>query len=204
MSWRTPKGVRVLEGIEKTLFLIGAAFTYDDMDYNDYTEQEIEQKTVELSSVVEALIEKTEKPPELYAWNESTVASVFDNLKLLVNMELDPGMEDEKPILYKGKLMKEWLLDCNKRYLNNEVEVSEDVEDFEEILDCMAERILWDEDYLFKDRYLDLNPKESTGLKTILGIECDYFVQTGPVESAKTLEKARKYLEKVTRDFEGR
>lgn len=206
MSWRTPKGVRVLEGVEKTLFLIGASFTYDELklEAEDEIEQGADEKIIELSSVVRALTEKTEVP-ELCAWNESVVGYVFDSLTTIIDTEMHLEDPSDKPIEFKNKSLMEWLLECNEQYLNNEIEIKgkddKNRDGWEAIIDCMSERILWDEDYKLEEKIVDLKPKNAKKLKEVSGIDPDYFVQTGPAASEKNLKEAHEYLTEVTKDF---
>ncbi len=220
MSWATSAGVRVLRGPEKELFLFGAFCLYDtillytDLKEDDENEpvsvdycSEVfnkmpdEEKIVNLAYVVKELVDETE-PKELYAWSEAIVHAVFCILKQTVNDEIelyDPKTNKPQYATWKNKSLRHWLNKCNIKYLDKEVEITgikdTNNEAWEEVIECMQERILWDDDFNMEFIYFEASQEGRIAVNQALGIEPNYFVSVGLPASEDNVRRANVYFE---------
>jgi hypothetical protein len=75
---------------------------------------------------------------------------------------------------------------------------SVDMEDWTFLIDCMADRILWDRDYEMGDDFVDADPAESGLKKELMRIASDYYTAIAPDPTDQELEAIREQLRKLT------
>lgn len=219
MSWNTSKGVRVLKGPEKELFLCGASYLrmlleeiigVSEPDEEDSTvygcsqvfnEMCCEEKLVALAHVVKNLVNET-PTEDLYAWSEATVHAVFVCVRSMLHEEIDTYAHLDDPddiaLKWKGKSIRYWLDKCGKKYkcyyekptsLNDT-----NIKIWEFVIEGMEERILWDEDFHITAVHLNCKQENKQVLNYVSGIDPDYFVMVPPGASKNRLEKAVEFL----------
>ena len=72
---------------------------------------------------------------------------------------------------------------------------SEDAEEWEFLVDCLANRILWEDgDYEAGDDFLDADPTEGRARMAMLGIADDYYTDIAPDPTDEQLEPVRRTL----------
>jgi hypothetical protein len=72
---------------------------------------------------------------------------------------------------------------------------SEDADDWEFIVECLSNRILWcDGDHLAGDKYLDIDPAEARARMEMLGIAVNYYTDIAPDPTDEQLEPIRRTL----------
>jgi hypothetical protein len=71
---------------------------------------------------------------------------------------------------------------------------SDHVEDWEFLIDCLANRILWEADYEMSDIFLDADPSESEMRLGLMGITKDYYTAIAPDPTDEQLEPIRRRL----------
>jgi hypothetical protein len=77
-------------------------------------------------------------------------------------------------------------------------ESSADVEEWRLLIDCLAERILWDHDFDMAPDFLDKNTIEAKLQKEKMGIAQAYFSGIAPDPTEKELIGVRRKLREIT------
>jgi hypothetical protein len=71
---------------------------------------------------------------------------------------------------------------------------SDDVDDWEFLIECLANRILWEGDYEMSDVFLDADPSEGAMRMGLMGIAEDYYTAIAPDPTDQQLEAIRRRL----------
>ena len=71
---------------------------------------------------------------------------------------------------------------------------SDHVDDWEFLIECLANRILWEGDYEMSDVFLDADPSESGIRMGLMGIAEDYYTAIAPDPTDQQLEAIRRRL----------
>jgi hypothetical protein len=53
---------------------------------------------------------------------------------------------------------------------------SEDLDEWDVLIGCLADAVLWDEDWKDAEDHLDVDPKAGRAVRKLLGIDEDYYV----------------------------
>ena len=177
--YHTPSGDRVLLGAERRLFMqslgmIVDLLATDDMEFgiDPFDQLQPNQKLVVLYNSARGLLRPNEPPPMLTAFIEAAVATVYEFAEDQLNQEIgDPELRRRTP--YWRRLVLE--------AAREQVELDEmpddtscDKEEWDLLLECLAVRVLWDNDYQWQETQ-DLPPEESKLLHTMLDIDDDYY-----------------------------
>jgi hypothetical protein len=72
-----------------------------------------------------------------------------------------------------------------------------DLTEWECLLDCLACRILWDDDFNMAEYFMDGDPDESRVLMERMGIADEYFTAIAPDPTEKELGVIREQLRKL-------
>ena len=202
--WWTANGERVLQGAEAALFRqgLGEVFSLLEADHEDewsfgaapFDELQRGQKLAVLAQVARGLLCDEEPIPQLTAVLEATVAAVYRQVRELVELEIhDP--EDETTY------WRQQVLDAFRESVDDDDVPDAECDDLGEwvlLIDCLADRILWDEDWANGDLYLDDDPESSQHLKKIMGIDPDYFVEVPPDPTDDELDEILDTLRRLT------
>jgi hypothetical protein len=179
--WWTPDGERVLRGREAALFREALGVLTDfvrDDDKGDLCQFRISafdslqrsQKLVVLAEVGAALLREEEPAPTLTAVREATVAMVYELVRDMVQLEIDdPQATGGRPT------WRELVLGaCRERRIEDDSLPSPDCKDLEEwdlLIQCLADGVLWDDDWKCEAVHLDADPKTSRAMKKLFGID---------------------------------
>ena len=68
---------------------------------------------------------------------------------------------------------------------------------------CLADAVLWDEDWRDNESLLDADPKASRAVKKLLGIDEDYYVAVPPDPTDEEMKGVWATLRGLTRDTPG-
>ncbi len=125
---------------------------------------------------------------------EATVAAVYRQVRELVELEIhDP--EDETTY------WRQQVLDAFRESVDDDDVPDAECDDLGEwvlLIDCLADRILWDEDWADGDLYLDDDPESSQHLKKIMGVDPDYYVDVPPDPTDDELDDVLDTLRRLT------
>ncbi len=194
--WWTPDGERILLGAEAKLFREALAMTVD-MVHDDpeglwqfgappFDNLQPNQKLVVLAQVGTALLRKDQPVPRLTAVSEAAVGAVYEAARLLVEMEIDQTPEWRESPSWRELV----LAACRERGIEDLLDVqSEDLDEWDVLIGCLADGILWDEDWRDSESLMDVDPKAGRAVKEMLGIDEDYYVAVPPDPSAEEMER---------------
>ncbi|MCC9641906.1 hypothetical protein LOC71_06435 [Rhodopirellula sp. JC740] len=159
-----------------------------------------EQQIALLHDVAQHLLEPTPEGMPLSAIAEATVAALFAELHHHVEIELDLAMDADN--VHWRRLIRNAALQCLQRDdllgLDSSVDDvirAEDVSstDFRvpevqsidciawgDVIETLADQILWDRDFEMASLFLDEDPRRSATRREVMGIDANYFVQIAP------------------------
>lgn len=195
--WRTPSGDRTLTGPEAEL-VRSAIAEMTDMLHEEadglaeewptgvrlFDELSWQQRLALLARVANALFKPDVVAPQLSAVNEATVAAIFAHVSTNLVIELDEAKDDNLPADYDIYYWRKLVAACQERPSGSEdfyLEVQcADLGDWEVLLECLGDCILWDADWDLPDLFLDAEPELSRARRRRLGIEKDYFTVPAP------------------------
>jgi hypothetical protein len=193
MTWRTSRGKRVLTGTERELFLTAFACLVDEIraelaGHRDPVEFGIAvfdrlqpwSKLAVLADVGSALIHKTKKCPKHTAVSEGAIAAVFSQLHVFIEIEIDleSDTDHEDRFLFRKQVCSALEELCPKA---NRPEITcGDTREWFYALQSLSDRILWDQDYLTADVFMDLDPDGTRDVRQMTGIDREYVTTIAP------------------------
>ena len=207
--WWTPDGERTLHGAEAMLFREALAVTVDMVREDDEGHQEFgvppfdklqpNQKLAVLAEVSSALLQEDRPMPRLTAVREAAVAAVYEAIMIWVEMEIDQaaeGLESPTSPTWRDLI----LAACQEREVEELLDpASEEIGEWELLVCCLSDSVLWDEDWRDSESLLDVDPKASQAVKKLMGIDDDYYVAVPPDPTEKEMEGIWAKLRGLTR-----
>jgi hypothetical protein len=211
--WRTSLGDRVLRGAEWDLFREALAGVWDLLDppfaEGDLFESGIDafddlqpgQKLALLALVGKELRDQATPTPQHTAHNEAAIAAVFEFISQSVESEVETHGGDGAA--KHATLWRELVLAAYREAAAGPGEplpeaTCDDLGEWRLLVGCLADRVLWDDDYEMAGEFLDLGPQEGRARRELLGIADDYYVAPAPDPTEKELEQARRTLRQLT------
>lgn len=164
------------------------------------------QQLIVIKQVVEHLLLETPDTLELTAVNEAAAYAIFATVAGEIEVEIDMAKE---PLPDDFGAVSEWRTFWRQRVLDAYRETfpdaegvavgdealltlppaeSEDVAEWTDLTEHLADRILWDRDFEMGDSFLDTDPAQAAMMKQVLGIESDYY--TAIAEEARAEDAA--------------
>jgi len=205
--WWTPDGERLLQGAEAKLFKEALA-TLVSVVRDDYAgiwqfhipcfdDLRPNQKLALLAQVGSALLNEDEPMPRLTAVSEAAVGTIFETVRVMVGMEVEEEWEwDESPSWRELVLAA-----CREKDIIDLPEVEcEDTNEWEVLIDSLAEGVLWDEDWKDSESLLDIDPRESRAGKALMRIDTDYYTAIPPDPTEEEIEAVWTALRALTPD----
>jgi hypothetical protein len=185
--WWTPDGERILQGAEAMLFREALAVLVDMVRDDDEGQQQFgtppfdklqpNQKLAVLAEVSSALLQEDRPMPRLTAVREAAVAAVYEAIMIWVEMEIDQAAEGLESPTWRESI----LAACQERGIDELPDADcEDLSEWELLVYCLSDAVLWDEDWRGSESLLDANPKASQAVKKLLGIDEDYYIAVPP------------------------
>lgn len=203
--WRTPLGERTLSGPEGDLFRELVGYVYDQLDViysaagepyplgvGIFDRLEPAQQLALLSEVTEALLDFDVTPPALSAVLEATVAALFCELRFRIEDEFETGGE------FWRTLLRSVFVDLEKSGNYLPLPTSNNLLDWESLINSAADRVLWDRDWAMEAIFVDRCPDRTDTLKCKMGIADDYFTSIAPDPTPQELSQIRERLNKLT------
>jgi hypothetical protein len=196
--WHTPDGDRTLFGAEATL--VKAAITgivesikEESSGYGDQLEYCItlfdelpdSQRLMLLERVATYLLTDTPTTLDLTAVNEAAVGVIFEHARTEIDREVASGRSAANKwrvialAAYRECFADDDEADDESEFVPSVADCV-DLQKWWELLESLANRILWDRDYELADTFLDAPPVESRTLKQMLGVDADYFAAAAP------------------------
>lgn len=162
-----------------------------------------QQKLATLDQVVRHLLQTTTSMLPQTAVYESAIGAIYAKIKCNIEVELDlASMEDDSEFHDLESWRTLVLLAFHQpRYLEGEFLVGESFEEVDQdsdddhyptcpddarkelwfdVVERLADRILWDRDYEMEGVFGDIDPVQATALKNEMGVERGYFRSAAP------------------------
>ncbi len=206
--WWTPDGERILQGAEATLFR-EALGTLVDMIRDDdegmwqfdappFDDLQPNQKLTVLAQIGTALLR--EDQPKLTAVLEAAVEAVYETIRVMVAIEIDEPVENRESPSWRELV----LAACRERGIEELLDAqSEDLDEWDVFVSCLADGVLWDEDWKDNESLLDADPKASQAVKKLMGIDEDYYITVPPDPTEEEMEGVWATLRRLTQGTVG-
>lgn len=154
------------------------------------------QQIAMLHEVSRHLLHETDTPMELTAISEATVYAIYRFVFTQIEIEIDTEEmamftdDDPENIFYWRDLTLEayrWRWpeddhhlepiddDPDADYYPPESMLSDNVAQWELIVEALADDVLWDRDFEMADAFLDAEPERAAAVKAEMGIDAEYF-----------------------------
>jgi len=194
VTWHTQYGQRILEGHEAALIRASLSTIADQLDEDlnlsnddvpwDYGVRvfdalPLNSKFALLAEVGWALLRPTETCPRLTAVSEGTVAALFANVEQSIEMEIDMSEEGEVGFTTWRRLTLA-VFEAGGDTDDLPDVYCEDMSEWSVLVECLADRVLWDADYGDADRFLDMPPEFAREMRDMFGIDEDYYLVIPP------------------------
>ena len=193
MTWRTSRGKRVLTGTDRVFFLTAFGSLVDEIraelaGHRDPAEFGIAvfdrlppwSKLAVLADVGSALIHKTKICPKRTAISEGAIAAVFSQMHVLIEIEIDieSDTNHEDRFIFRKQVHAALEELCPKA---DRPEITcGDTREWYYALQTLSDWILWDQDYLTADEFMDLDPDDTTVIRQVTGIDREYATAIAP------------------------
>lgn len=201
MVWKTSRGVRTLQGAEAGLVRLALASFIDQVTeerdfsvqaFNDLTQP---AKWAVMLEVARGLLSKEFEPVELTAINEAAIACLFQVAADLAQNEVDvyrvfPDEPEEFEVRYSIIEAVSELLEADGAELDHLPEIAcDDHSEWQLMVECLADAVLWDNDFELGDVLVDEHPDEAHARKEMFGIDDNYFTAIAPDPSDQEVKK---------------
>ncbi|MEM6473038.1 MAG: hypothetical protein AAF802_25985 [Planctomycetota bacterium] len=223
MTWHTPSGDRSLGGEEAELVRDSIAAMVEELASCRETEDEPwrygiclfddlswTQQLGLLDQLASYLLMETEQTLELSGINEAGVAAIYRNIAQQIELEIE--LEEVSPPEYRCRWRAATLAAfvCNEHAEVLEAEgdgpaafeidpESTVVAEWESIVDCLADRVLWDRDFEMVNEVIDAPPERAAAMRAALGIQPSYYTAIAPDPTEHQIDALFESLDRATR-----
>lgn len=204
--WHTSRGDRTLDGDEAALVsraideMVAALLMHVDEEFEDdatdcvsgiavYDACTPSQRIGLLHDVAKHLLTETQEPLPLSALADATVAAVFIEIRDQIAIEI--GLASDLP--EEGlSSWRQMVLDAHQSVFPSRADedhvasthglsaTSDDLHEWEAMVEELADLILWDRDFEMAEVFLDIDPGVSRHRRRLLGIDDNYFTTVAP------------------------
>lgn len=173
--WRTPQGNRILAGSEAAAFKAAFGNLVEDLAEWDEEHQtgvstfdtlSYGQRLAVLEDLARAMFDPGVPPPAHTSANEAAIYAVYQQLKGLVEVELDgPSSTEVRRVVRTA---------CYERGLEALAEHDDDLSEWDSAIESLSEQVLWDHDFADGDDFLDKPPQHDVNrvLMSTRGCRC--------------------------------
>jgi hypothetical protein len=211
--WHTPEGDRKLSGAEGRLLKAGLTGVVERLKeessgHSDQCEYGIgvfdhqtwSQRLALLEQVATYLFSDTEDTLTLTAVNESAIGAIFEHLRSDVELEV------EAPYGSRVRIRELVLAAYRESRARNGYDTADDLdapcspaaddlEVWSDLIESLADRVLWDRDYEMEYLFMDVDPDKARTMRDHLGIDADYFSSAPPdIAHAEVVENVYQRL----------
>jgi len=206
--WQTPDGDRTLHSSEAQLVRNSIGMMIDELvacsrgwahgppEYSVAAFDELTwtQQVAMLSEVARYLLTDTVDTLPLTAVTEATVAAVFENVRLQIEIEID-HFDNGSAGASGHQTWRELVLETYQggsadavdfKFQDDKYDVEHltadgcDISQWELLVECLADSILSCRDFEMADTLIDEAPDRAEAMKSVLGIHPDYFTSVAP------------------------
>ena len=132
--------------------------------------------------------------PQLTAVLEATVAVIYRRVR--ESLEVEIHEPEGEPIYWRQQVLDAFRESVDDDDLPDAA--CDDLGEWVLLIDCLTDRVLWDEDWADGDLYLDDDPESSQHLKDIMGVDPDYYVDVPPDPTDDELDEILETLRRLT------
>lgn len=208
--WATSQGDRTLGADEAQLVLMSVGYLHDmitsGVDLGEPyqtgvlmfdTLQPTQQMAI-LHEVAHGLLDDDTPLVELTAVREATVYAIYRELESLVQIELDLAAQGKPSFDCRERIVRacqrfdqqssEWddgLESTQSDDLDPPELKCEDVDQWNRIIELLADQVLWDRDFELEEAFADHDPEKVKAIKRYMGINEDYFAIAAPDASSQ-------------------
>jgi hypothetical protein len=177
--YRTSQGERILLGGERRLFEESLSMMADELSDHDgefgvpaFDQLQRGQKLFALYRAGRALLRPDEPPPEKTAFLDAAVAAVYQHVLDMVIQEIDQPDLARHPESWRQHVVRA----ARESQATDPVpnETSRDKAEWELVVDCLVDNVLWDRDFELQV-HLDADPDKSRDVKKKMGITEGYY-----------------------------
>jgi hypothetical protein len=217
--WHTSDGDRVLAGAEAAL--LKAAVTgvaerireessaqSEQREYGIRLFDELpgSQRLALLDHVATYLFTTTLEPLDLTAVNEAVIGTLFEYVRSEIDLEIEDAQDLDTR--WRGMVLAAYeecfcvdgvdlTVEDGDEFVRPSV-TSEDRDAWSDLVESLADRILWDRDYEMEYLFLDTAPDKAEVIKQHLGIDSEYFSAAAPdVATDGEMERIYQRLDKL-------
>ncbi|MCD0460517.1 hypothetical protein [Roseiconus lacunae] len=180
-----------------------------------------QQQLALLDRLARGLLEVTEDTVELTGINEAGIAAVYQNVSQQIELEIE--LQSVSPpevrcqwrqaalnVYLENKVIEAgWRSDCNVHkhvaLESSENSVIEDlapdcdqVDRWQWLIECLADRILWDRDFDLVEEMIDAPPERAAAMRAALGITPGYYTAIAPDPTETQIDTLFDSLQKRT------
>jgi hypothetical protein len=158
------------------------------------------QQLALLYDVAHHLLNDTPVALPLTAVSESAIAAIFTQIRTGVELEIDDQLDPcDRNEHFSGEDLpdlpswRELILAAHQETLAEDereewlargddcpTALDTDMDQWENLLETLMDRILWDRDYELEGHLVDADPEQAARTKLLLGIEDDHFSEPAP------------------------
>jgi hypothetical protein len=216
--WQMSCGEAVLRGAEWVVFRTGLGVLVDlvteelesggelpcDTGVEVFDYLRADQKLAMLSLVAWALKDEAVPPPELTALTEGTVAAVYASVRDFLVCEIDAADRAESEEDRTG--WRSLVLTAVNTFMEPDdwedpppKVTSDDVSDWEFLIECLKDRVFWDRDWEMASPFLDVDRYMRWALEGHVSVIPEYYTHLPPEPTQKELADVRRLLHGLTR-----
>jgi hypothetical protein len=182
--YRAPLGDRILLDAERHLFsdclgLVVDLLTDGDSDFGfeAFDNLQLTQKLATLYLAARGLLRPEQPAPKLTAFLEAAVATIYSLAKSQVRQEIDFLSSEDEDTSWRERILQA----AREQAISDELPDARcaDPSQWEWLIDSLADRVLWDEDYALTAT-LDAPPGKRDETYDTLGIAEDYYTEIAP------------------------
>lgn len=215
MTWNTPAGNRVLKGAEAELVQCGLGILMDELrdtldsetgetseyGYELFDRLPYPSKIALLAEVGHALLKRTRECPEVTAYRQATVATIYAVVTEEIESEVRHGDEPLEGRTLATDHYRSRLIEALTRLEGEPPEMpgKGDLEHWRMLVEVAEEYVLHDLDHLMADLFLDAEPAIAAEFKEGFGILPDFFTAIAPDPNEKELKKALRILDTLSK-----
>ena len=151
-----------------------------------------------LAVVGRALLDERASCPELTALTEGTVAAIFEQIRQAVELEITGGDAIRRPDFWRQLICAAYQEVDGAGDPSLPEASSDDLGEWHCLVDCLADRVLWDCDFEMEEHFLDADPDESRLLMERCRIPEGYFLHIASDPTDEQLKQIRCTLREIT------
>ncbi len=188
--WHSPIGNLVLTGAERALFVLTSQQLYEELRYDQtkyglvgsewqsgnplFDNEPLRSRVCAVYDVAKAFLSEDVAPPQLYAWNESTLDAIISFCKSQLQAEIGGHRFHNSP-------QQRWQKTTKEALRRTRFKLTDKDDLAQAFTKWTSERWTWDEDWKAADVLMDMEPQRCAKLKAMLGLHHNYFSDPFPL-----------------------